>query len=152
MQGLPPETLRIASQTLNYLENNAQPIIHPGDEFLTSFVKEDTHQSIMDQIRETQPEDETIEDLREVIDIEEEQDEEQEDTPTPQLYSRLLSDKERRKLEKVQAEADKDAEKMKKRIELEMMKAEREKEKVDRKMKTVVEKLRPIEMSGSAEG
>ena len=152
MQGLPPETLRIASQTLDYLESNAQPIIHPGDEFLTSFVKEDIHQPIMDQIRETQLEDDKIEDLREVIDIEEEQDEEQEDTPTAQLYSRILSDKERRKMDKVQAKADKDAEKERKRIELEMMKAEREKEKADRKTRTVVAKERPIEMSGSVEG
>lgn len=150
MAGLPPETLCIASQTLDYLESNAQPIIHPGDDFLNSFVKEDTHQPIMEQIRESQPEDEKIENLQEIVDIADEQEEEQEeDVRAPQLYSRILSDKERRKMEKVQAKADKDAEKEKKRIKTEMLKAERVK--ADKKMRAIVAKLRPLEMSGSAE-
>ena len=149
---MPPETLRIASQTLDYLEHNAQPIIHPGDEFLTSFVKEDTHQPIMDQIGQTHFEEEKIEDLREVIDLEDEQEEEPEDkSPAPQLYSRILSDKERRKMEKVQAKAEKDAEKERKRAEIETLKAEREKEKADKKMRAFVAKLRPMEVSASAE-
>jgi len=149
---LPPETLRIASQTLDYLEHNAQPVIHPGDEFLTSFVKEDTHQPIMDQIRQTHLEEEKIEDLQEVVDLEDEQEEEPEDeSPAPRLYSRILSDKERRKMEKVQAKAEKDAEKERKRAEMETLKAEREKEKADRKMRAIVAKLRPMEVSASAE-
>src|SRR5205814_1701561 len=131
---------------------NAQPIIHPGDEFLTSFVKDDTHQPIMDQIRETQLEEEKIEDLREVVDLEDEQEEEpDEDSPAPQLYSRILSDKERRKMEKVQAKAEKDAEKERKRVETETVKEEREKEKADKKVKVIVAKLSQMEVSASAE-
>jgi hypothetical protein len=149
---LPPETLRIASQTLDYLEDNAQPIIHPGDEFLTSFVKEDSHQPIMDQVRQTRLDEEKIEDLQEVVDLEDEQEEEPEDeSPVPQLYSRILSDKERRKMEKVQAKAEIDAEKKKKRAEIETLKMEREKEKADKKMKAIVAKLGPMEVSASAE-
>jgi hypothetical protein len=147
---LPPETLRIASQTLDYLEDNAQPIIHPGDEFLTSFVKEDSHQPIMDQVRQTHLDEEKIEDLQEVVDLEDEQDEEPEDeSSAPQLYSRILSDKERRKMEKVRAKAGMDAEKKKKRAEMETLKTEREKEKADKKMKVIVAKLEPIEVSAS---
>lgn len=150
--GLPSETLRIASQTLDYLEHNAQPIIHPGDEFLRSFVKEDTHQPMMDHIRQTHLEEEKIEDLWEVVDMEDEQEEEpEEDSPAPQLYSRILSDKERRKMEKVQAKAEKDAEKERKRAEIETLRAKKEKKKADKKMKTVVAKLRPMAASASAE-
>jgi len=146
--GLPPETLRIAAQTLDYLERNAEPVIHPGDEFLSSFVKEDTHQPIIDEISQTHLEEEKIEDLKEVIEIEEDQEEEgDEEVPsTPELYHRILSDKEKRKMEKVRSKAEKDAEKERKRIEKEILKAEREKDKADRKMRAVVAKLRPFEV------
>jgi hypothetical protein len=153
MQGLPPQTLRIAAQTLDYLEGNSQPIVHPQDEFLTSFIKEEIQQPTIDPIAETHLEEEKIEDLKEVIDIEEENEEEQDqETPTPQLYDRILSDKEKRKMEKVHAKAEKDAEKERKRLEKEAIKAEKEKEKADRKMREIVAKLGSMEMSVSAEG
>jgi hypothetical protein len=88
---------------------------------------------MIDQIRETQLEEEKIEHLQEVVDIDDEI-EQEEDAPEPQLYSRILSDKERRKLEKVQAKADKDAEKERKRIKMEILKVELEKEKTDQKV------------------
>jgi len=153
MQGLPPQTLRIAAQTLDYLEGNSQPIVHPHDEFLTSFIKEEIQQPTIDPIAETHLEEEKIEDLKEVIDVEEETEEEQDvETPTPQLYDRILSDKEKRKMEKVHAKAEKDAEMERKRLEKEAIKAEKEKEKADRKMREIVAKLGSMEMSVSAEG
>jgi hypothetical protein len=148
--GLPLETLRIASETLAYLEDNSQPVIHPGDEFLSSFVKSDTSQPIMDVIRQNRLDEDTVEELKEVIDIEEEdQEAEEEEAPAPQLYTRVLSERERRKMEKVQAKAEKDAEKARKKAELESLKAERDKEKVDRKMRAIVSKLKPMELASS---
>ena len=149
MRGLPPETLRIASQTLDYLERNAKPIVHAGDKFLTSFIKENAYQPIMDQICQTQLEEDKIEDLREVIEIDDvqEADEQKEESLSAPLNSLMLSDKERRKMEKVQAKAEKDAEKERKRAEIEILKAEREKEKADKKMRAVVAKLRPVEVT-----
>ena len=152
MKGLPPQTLRIAAQTLEYLEGNSQPIVHPNDEFLTSFIKDDVHQAPIDTIGEAHLEEERIEDLKEVIDIEDENEEEQEKNTTPQLYDRILSDREKRKMEKVHAKGEKDAEKEKKRLEREAQKAEKEKEKPDRKMREIVAKLGSMEMSASAEG
>lgn len=106
----------------------------------------------MDQIRQTNAEEEKIEDLREVVDLEDEQEEELEDeSPAAQLYFRVLSNKERRKMEKAQAKAEKDAEKERKRVETEALKAEKGKEKADKKMKAIVAKLRPMEVSASAE-
>jgi hypothetical protein len=151
MKGLPPQTLRIAAQTLEYLESNSQPIVHPNDEFLTSFIKDDVHQAPIDTIGEAHLEEEKIEDLEEVIDVEDEN-EEQEENTIPQLYDRILSDGEKRKMEKVHAKREKDAEKERKRLEREAQKAEKEKEKPDRKMREIVAKLGSMEMSTSAEG
>ena len=106
----------------------------------------------MDQIRQTHVEEEKIEDLREVVDLEDEQEEELEnESPAAQLYSRILSNKARRKMEKVQSKAEKDAEKERKRAETEALKAERGKEKADKKMKAIVAKMRPMEVSASVE-
>src|SRR5277367_191366 len=154
MQGLPAQTLRIAAQTLGYLEGNSQPIVHPNDEFLASFIKDETQQPTMDPIPETHLEEDKIEDLKEVINIEEEneEDHQEEEPPTPQLYDRILSDKEKRKMEKVYSKAEKDAEKERKRLEKEAAKAEKEKEKADRKMRDIVAKLGSMEMPASTEG
>lgn len=147
--GLPSETLRIASETLAYLEDNSQPVIHPGDQFLSSFVKSDSSQPIMDEIRQIRLDEDTVEELKEVVDIEEEYQEAEEETPAPQLYTRVLSERERRKMEKVQAKTEKDAEKARKKAELEALKAERDKEKVDRKMTAIVSKMKPMELASS---
>jgi regulator of protease activity HflC (stomatin/prohibitin superfamily) len=148
--GLPPETLRIASETLAYLEANSQPLIHPGDEFLSSFVKSDMPQPIMDEIRQTRLEEDTVKELKEVVDIEEEdQETEEEEATAPLLYSRVLSERERRKMEKVQAKAEKDAEKARKKAESEALKAERDKDKVDGRMGAIVSKLKPMEAASS---
>jgi len=149
---LPPQTLRIAAQTLEYLESNSQPIVHPNDEYLTSFIKDEIHWSAVDPIAEAHLEEDKIEDLKEVIDIEDENEEEQVDNPTPQLYDRILSDREKRKMEKVHAKVEKDAEKERKRLEREALKAEKDKEKADRKMREIVAKLGSMEISAPAEG
>jgi hypothetical protein len=87
-----------------------------------------------------------VEDLHEVVDIEDEPDE---DTPTPLFYDRVLSDKEKRKMERVKADADKAADKKTKRLEKEAAKAKKEK----RRLRTAISSLRPeFEMSASAEG
>jgi len=138
--GLPPETLRIAAQTLEYIERNAQPVIHAGDAFLNSFGREDSPDPVMDTIPPEHLEDEKIEDLKEVTDIEDEEFEDPVDNvqvPEEQLYSRILPDKEKRKMDKVQAKQDNDAEKERKRQERELLKAEREKDKADRKMRAM---------------
>jgi regulator of protease activity HflC (stomatin/prohibitin superfamily) len=147
--GLPPETLRIASEMLAYLEDNSQPVIHPGDEFLSSFVKSDMSQPIMDEIRQSQLEEDTVEELKEVVDIEEDDQEAEEEATAPLLYTRVLSERERRKMEKVQAKAEKDAEKARQKAEFEALKAERDKDKVDRKMKAIVSKLKPMGVASS---
>jgi hypothetical protein len=155
--GLPPETLRIAAQTLEYIERNAQPVIHPGDTFLTSFAKEDIIEPVMDSISQTHHDEDKIEELHEIIDLEDENEEVEEETPEPaqldsqMMDSRMMNDRERRKMQKVQAKAERDSEKERKRVEREMLKAEREKEKADRKMRAVVAKLRLMELSGSSE-
>ena len=123
MPGLPPQTLRIAAQTLDYLESNSQPIVHPNDEFLATFIKEETSQLAIDPIVETQIEEDQIEDLKEVIEIEDETEEAHEEIPAPQLYHRILSDKEKRKMEKVQAKAEKDDEEKRKRNAIQPLKA-----------------------------
>jgi len=146
--GLPPETLRIAAQTLAYLERNAQPIIRPGDEFLTSFLTEETRQPMMDEIAQIHAEDDAIEELQEVVDIECDNEWEQiEDKAVPRLYSRILSDKEKRKMEKVHAQAEKDAERERKRTETATLKVEKGKEKFDKKMGAETAKSSPMEMS-----
>ena len=153
LAGLPPETLRIAQQTLDYLEGNAQPMIHPGDEFLDSFVKEDTQPPVIDEFVEThRSEEEKIEDLHEVIDIEDEDEESEALGPTPNLYLRVLSDTEMRKMDKVQAQQEKNAERDRKKIEREALKAEKEREKAEKKLKDMVAKMPSVEVSQSAEG
>ena len=137
MIGLPPETLRIASQTLEYLESNAQPVIHPGDDFLSSFSKEEVRPSVIDDISQTNIEEEAVQQLYEVVEIEDDKEELMDYSPVPQLYSRILSDREKRKMEKVHAEAEKEAEKERKRIEKAALKAEKEKEKAEKKMKAL---------------
>jgi len=103
----------------------------------------------MDEIRQGKLEEEKLEELKEVIHIEEDEDEtnEEDEGPTPQLYGRILSDKERRKMEKVQAKAEKDAEKERKKAEMEALKGERDQEKEERKTRATVPKLKPMEMS-----
>jgi hypothetical protein len=150
MVGLPSEALQIASQTLDYLERNAKPVVHPGDEFLSSFAKEDSHYPMTDYISQSCFE-EKIENLREVIDMDEEDGVEEEISP-PHLNALILSDKEKRKMEKVHVKAEKDAERARKRSEREALKAEKEKEKADRRLRAVVAKLKPLELSTSAEG
>jgi hypothetical protein len=152
--GLPHETLRIAAQTLNYLESNSHPVIHPGDAFLSSFTKDETIEPILDTITQTHLEEEQIEDLREVVDVEDEDVEVQDDVQEKRLDAQMMdasmkSDRERRKMEKVKAKAEKDLEKERKRLERETLKVEREKEKADRKMRAVVAKLRPMEFSSA---
>jgi hypothetical protein len=134
MVGLPPETLRIASQTLDYLELNAQPMVHPDDEFLSSFSKEEVCESVIDDVQ-TNIEEEAIQELQEVVDVEDDKEELMDYSPVPQLYSRILSDMEKRKMEKVQKQADKEAEKERKRIEKAALRAEKEKEREEKKLK-----------------
>jgi hypothetical protein len=149
--GLPPETLRIAAQTLEYIQRNAQPVIYPGDAFLTSFGKDDTIEPVIDTISQTPFDQENVEDLKEVVDLEEDEEtDEQEDILTME-FNTAISDKERRKMEKAKAKAEKDAEKERNRVDKEVMKARMEKEKTDRKIRAVVAKLRPTETSRSAE-
>jgi hypothetical protein len=153
MAGLPSETVEIAARTLNYLEQNAKPLIHPGDEFLASFTKEESHYPMIDYISEIRVEEEEIEDLREVVDIEVDDEENiEEKFSVPQLNPLILPDKEKRKMDKVQVKAEKEAERARKKSEREALKAEKGKEKADRKMRAVVAKLRPLELSASAEG
>lgn len=150
---MPPQTLRIAAQTLEYLEGNSQPIVNPHDEFLTAFIKDDINQSIIDPIAEARLEEEKIEDLKEVVHIEDENsEEEQQEISTPQLYDRILSDREKRRMEKVHAKVERDAEKERKRSEKEGLKAEKEKEKANKKLRQIVAKLGSPDMSASAEG
>ena len=127
--GLPSETLRIAARALKYLESNAQPLIHAGDEFLRSVSKEDMYPPIIDTITENQVE-EPIEELLEVTDVDNELEEEKEDSQEQYLYERILPDKEKRKMEKVRADAEKSAEREKKRLEREAAKVRKEKEKL----------------------
>jgi regulator of protease activity HflC (stomatin/prohibitin superfamily) len=150
--GLPPETLRIAAQTLEYIESNAQPVIHPGDDFLASFSKDDSIEPVMDTITQTHHDEEEVEELHEVVELEDENTEVEDDVAEPQLYARILSDKEKRKMEKVQAKNEKDAEKVRKKAEKEALKAGKEKEKADRKLRAIIPKLQSIEIPGSAEG
>ena len=55
------------------MEQNAQPVIHPGDEFLSSFAIDDTREPIMDIIEETPVPDELVEELMEVVEVDEEE-------------------------------------------------------------------------------
>jgi hypothetical protein len=121
--GLPPETLRIAGRALAYLTGNAEPIIFPGDDFLTSFSKDETIPPIMDDISHTNTRyEEELQDLKEVVDVEDDVEEDVE-TVDRQLFPELLSDAERRKMEKVHVQASKDAKKERKKQEREQAKA-----------------------------
>ena len=106
----------------------------------------------MDAISQTPFDQENVEDLKEVVDLEEDDeiDEQEEDILTME-FNTAISDKERRKMEKAKAKAEKDAEKERNRVDKEVMKARMEKEKADRKIRAVVAKLRPTETSRSAE-
>ena len=127
-------------------------MIHPGDAFLTSFGKDDTVEPVMDAISQTPFDQENVEDLKEVVDLDEDDeiDEQEEDILTME-FNTAISDKERRKMAKAKAKAEKDAEKERNRVDKEVMKARMEKEKADRKIRAVVAKLRPTETSRSAE-
>lgn len=151
MPGLPQDTLRIAAKTLDYMEQNAVPVIHPGDEFLSSFAIDDTREPIMDTIAETHVAEEQIEELKEVVEVDDEDEDELEEQANPelQLYSRILSDNEKRKMEKVHTQAKKDAEKERKRIKKETLKAEKEREKADKKMQNMMDALKPMEMKSA---
>ena len=137
--------MRIAAQTLDYLESNAKPIIFPGDEFLSSFAKSESPTPVLDNVAENNITEE-IQDLQEVVDIEEDDEEDIEGIAEAQLYASILSDQEKRKLDKIQAQATKDAEKERKRVEKEMAKAIKEKEKESRKNGRIVTADMPLEM------
>ena len=141
----------MAAKTLDYMEQNAQPVIHPGDEFLSSFAIEDTRDPIMDAVAETHVADEQIEDLKEVLEVDDEDMDESEEQPNPelQLYSQILSDNEKRKMEKVHAQTKKDAEKERKRAEKEILKAEKEREKAEKKMQNMASALKPANMESA---
>lgn len=132
------------------MEANAQPVINLGDEFLSSFAIEDTREPTIDTIAETHIEDEQVEELKEVVEVDDEEMDEPEEQANPelQLYHRILSDNEKRKMEKVHAQAKKDAEKERKRVEKELLKAEKEREKAD-KVRSMVDALRPMEAKGA---
>jgi hypothetical protein len=144
---------------LDYIEGNAQPVIEPSDAFLSSFAKEDTYQPVMDTISQTNLEEEQIEELHEVVEVDDEGANEQEqDTQEPLLDVLILPDREKRKMDKVQAQADKDAEKERKKAEKEALKmqketlkAEREREKADKKLKALEAKLRASEIAVAVE-
>ena len=133
------------------MEQNAQPVIHPGDEFLSSFAIDDTREPIMDIIEETPVPDELVEELREVVEVDEEEAEEpvEQVNHELQLYSQLLSDNEKRKMEKVHAQTKKDADKERKRAEKEALKAEKEREKANKKMRSMVDALRPVDLKSA---
>lgn len=137
--------MRIAAQTLDYLESNAKPIIFPGDEFLSSFAKSESPTPVMDNMAEHNIVEE-IQDLREVVDIVEDDEDDIEGIAEAQLYTSILSDQEKRKLDKIQAQATKDAEKERKRVEKEMAKSLKEKEKESRKNGSIVTVSTPLEM------
>jgi len=101
----------------------------------------------MDTITETHIAEEQIEELKEVVEVDDDDVDELEEQANPelQLYSRILSDNEKRKMEKVHTQAKKDAEKERKRIEKEMLKAEKAREKADKKMQNMVDALKPLE-------
>jgi chromatin remodeling complex protein RSC6 len=133
------------------MEQNSVPVIHPGDEFLSSFAIEDTREPIIDTITETHIAEEQIEELKEVVEVDDEDVDELDEQANPelQLYSRILSDNEKRKMEKVHTQGKKDAEKERKRIEKESLKAERAREKADKKMQKMVDELEPLEMKSA---
>jgi hypothetical protein len=106
---------------------------------------------MMDQITQAHCEEEKVEQLCELIEIEDENEEDQDEgIPATQLYACMLSDKEKRKMEKVQAQTEKDAEKARKIVERETLKAKRKKEKAD-EMRAIIESSRPLEIPSSAQ-
>lgn len=113
----------------------------------------------MDTINQNNLEEERIEELHEVVEVDDENGTEPgEDGPEPQLDVLILPDREKRKMDKVQAQADKNVEKERKKAEKEalkmqkeMLKAEKDREKADRKLKALASKLRTTEVAGSME-
>ena len=107
---------------------------------------------VMDNITDIHVHEE-IEELEEVIEVEDEdEDVEFEGIADPQLYASVLSDSEKRKMDKVQVQACKEVEKERKKAEREAAKALKEKEKEERKKERAMTSSPSIEMSLAGKG
>ncbi len=144
--GLPPETLRIASQTLDYLESNAKPVIFPGDDFLSSFSRDDRAAPSIESVKDS-PVQEEFEELREIVDIEYDDEYDLESSADERLYASILTDQEKRKMDKIQAQAYKEIELERKRAEKETNRAQKLKEKEDRNRDRVIITTSPVEVT-----